>query len=130
MGTLAIIHNTELDSEEIYQEYKQRGNIEQFFDHLKNTLDASSSCMQREESLNGWMFINHISMQVIYKLYKILKTTPLNKKQTLNHKYSIMDSIDHLKTIKKVKFTNTEYIITEADKATRILLEKMSIDIT
>lgn len=69
-------------------------------------------------------------MQVIYKLYKILKTTPLNKKQTLNHKYSIMDSIDHLKTIKKVKFTNTEYIITEADKATRILLEKMSIDIT
>ena len=130
MGTLAIIHNTELNAKEIYEEYKQRGNIEQFFDHLKNTLDASASCMQREESLNGWMFINHISMQTVYKLYKVLKSTPMNKTQNLNHKYSIMDTIDHLKTIKKIKFTATEYIITEEDKATRTLLEKMKISIT
>jgi transposase len=55
MGTLAIMHNTELDPKNIYMEYKTRGQIEQFFDHLKNTLDASSSNMQREESLNGWI---------------------------------------------------------------------------
>ena len=130
MGTLALIHNTDLSVQDLYQEYKQRGNIEQFFDHLKNTLDASSSCMQREESLNGWMFINHISMQVIYKLFKLLKTTALNKTQTLSHKYSILDTINHLKTIKKIKLNNSKTIITEKDKATRILLEKMKIDIT
>lgn len=130
MGTLAIIHNTEFNSKEIYEEYKQRGDTEQFFDHLKNTLDTSTSCMQREESLNGWMFVNHISMQIIYKLYNLLKSTSLNKKQSLSHKYSIMDTIDHLKTIKKIKFSDTEYIITEEDKATRVLLEKMKISIT
>lgn len=69
-------------------------------------------------------------MQIIYKLFKVLKSTPLNKTQKLNHKYSIMDTIDHLKTIKKIKFTATEYIITEEDKATRILLEKMKVSIT
>jgi transposase len=56
LGILSIIHNTTLPSKEIYLKYKKRGQIEQFFDHLKNTLDASSSHIQREESLNGCMF--------------------------------------------------------------------------
>ena len=130
MGTLAIMHNTELDSNGVYIEYKNRGEIEQFFDHLKNTIDASCSHMQREQSLNGWMFINHLSMTVIYKLYEILKSTPLNKKQMLNHKYSINDTIEHLKSIKKIEFSKNEFVISEQNKATKTLLEKMKISIT
>lgn len=130
MGTLTLMHNTDMTAREVYGEYKTRGEIEQFFDHLKNTLDASCSHMQREESLNGWMFINHLSMQIIYQLYTTLKNTPLNKKQKLNHKYSINDTIEHLKAIKKIQFSPTESIIAEVNKATRTLLEKMKIDIT
>jgi len=130
MGTLAIMHNTELEAKDVYFEYKNRGEIEQFFDHLKNTLDASSSNMQREESLNGWMFVNHISMVIIYKLYQILKTTPLNKKQALNHKYSINDTIEHLKSITKIQFSPNESVMAESNKATKTLLQKMKISIT
>lgn len=130
MGTLTIMHNTDLAPQELYLEYKNRGEIEQFFDHLKNTLEASSSNMQREESLNGWMFINHLSMQIIYKLYVILKTTPLNKKQKLNHKYSINDAIEHLKSIKKIRFGLNDSVIAEINKSTKIILEKMKISIT
>ena len=130
MGTLSVIHNTTLSSKEIYLEYKTRGQIEQFFDHLKNTLDASSSNMQREQSLNGWMFINHLSMMVIYQIYTKLKQTPLNSKQTLNHKYSITDTIEHLKSIKKIKFSPTEYVLAEQNKLTKDLLKKLKISIT
>lgn len=130
MGTLAIMHNTELNPQETYCEYKNRGEIEQLFDHLKNTIDASSSNMQREQSLNGWMFINHLSMKMAYKLFMILKTTPLNKRQTLNHKYSIGDTIDHLKSIKKIQFGEKDFVISELNKATKNLLEKMKISIT
>lgn len=130
MGSLAIAHNTAMNPEELYIEYKHRGDIEQFFDQLKNTIDASSSSMQRDESLKGWVFVNHISMKVIYEIYRKLKTTPLNKKQNLNHKYSIMDTINHLKTIEKVRFSKDEFIITEIDKATRTLLQKMDVHIT
>lgn len=104
MGTLTIMHNTERSPHDIYVEYKSWGKIEQFFDHFKNTTNASSSHMQRAESLNEWMFINHISMQVIYWLFQLLKRIPLNKKQMLIHHYSINDAIDHLMIIKKIKF--------------------------
>lgn len=130
MGTLALIHNTDKSTQDIYTEYKNRGEIEQFFDHLKNTLDASTSNMQREESLNGWMFINHISMLIIYELFEILKTTPLNKKQMLNHKYSIQDVIMHLQSLKKIKYDKNKSIITEPNKLTKVLLNKLKISIT
>lgn len=130
MGTLSIMHNTPLTPQQVYSEYKQRGEIEQFFDHLKNTLDASASGMQREESLHGWMFINHLSMVMIYKLYSRLKNTPLNKKQMLNHKYSINDTIQHLLSIKKIAFSHNEAIIAEVNKSTKILLNKLNLSIT
>lgn len=130
MGTLAILHNTELNAWQTYCEYKTRGEIEQLFDHLKNTIDASCSNMQREQSLNGWMFINHLSMKMIYKLYMTLKTTPLNKRQMLNHKYSINDVINHLTTIKKIKFDKKDFVISELNKLTKTLLDKMQISIT
>lgn len=130
MGTLSIMHNTVLSSKEIYLEYKTRGQIEQFFDHLKNTLDAACSHMQREESLNAWMFINHISMRVIYHIYLKLNTTPLNKKQMLNHKYSIADTIEHLKSIKKIKFSPSEAVLAEQNKLTKELLKKLKLSIT
>jgi transposase len=129
MGTLAVIHNTPLNPKVLYKEYKNRGEVEQFFDHLKNTLDATASYMQREESLNAWTFINHLSMQIIYKLYMTLKQTPLNKKQTMNHKYAITDVIEHLKTIKKIQFNPKETVIAEIDKNTKILLQKLKIHI-
>lgn len=130
MGTLSIIHNTNQNAKEVYFEYKNRGEIEQFFDHFKNTIDASSSNMQREESLNGWMFINHLSMLVIYRIFEILKNTQLNKKQTLNHKYSINDVIMHLQSVKKIKFNPNKELISEPNKLTKTLLEKMKISIT
>lgn len=130
MGTLSIVHNTKQDAKEIYFEYKSRGEIEQFFDHFKNTIDASSSNMQREASLNGWMFINHLSMLVVYRIYEILKKTPLNKKQTLNHKYSINDVIMHLQSVKKIKYDTNKELISEPDKLTKTLIEKMKISIT
>jgi transposase len=130
MGTLCLIHNTDLQPEELYREYKNRGEIEQFFDHFKNTIDASTTYMQREESLNGWMFINHLSMQIIYKIFSTLKTTQLNNTQKLNHKYSIKDVIEHLKTIKKIKTSPKDFIIAEINKATKTLLEKMKLSVT
>jgi len=130
MGTVAILHNTPLVPGDLYVEYKNRGEIEQYFDHFKNTIGASCSHMQREESLEGWMFINHISMQVIYKLSGILKTTPLNKKQMLIHRYSINDAIEHLKSIKQIKFAPGEFVISEMNKSTKTLLKQMKISIT
>ncbi|MCK9235834.1 MAG: transposase [Bacteroidales bacterium] len=54
MGTLAILHHTSFSPEDLYVEYKNRGEIEQYFDHFKNAIDASCSpCNGKNRSKGG-----------------------------------------------------------------------------
>lgn len=43
------------------------------FDSMKNVLEADKSYMQDEETLQGWLFINHIALQLYQELYLTLK---------------------------------------------------------
>jgi transposase len=126
MGTIALLHNgSEIEkAEDIYEQYKGRGEIEQFFDCYKNTIDAYVSHMQNEDALHGWMFINHIAMQITYDLFEKLK----NKKLTKHH--SIKDVILHLSQVRRVQINNSEYYISEINKLTKNILSKLKISIT
>jgi transposase len=126
MGTIALLHNrSEIGKpEDIYELYKGRGEIEQFFDCYKNTIDAYVSHMQNEDALHGWMFINHIAMQITYDLFEKLKT----KKLTKHH--SIRDVILHLSQVRRVQVNETDYYISEINKLTKNILSKLKISIT
>ncbi|MEA4979126.1 MAG: hypothetical protein VB098_04435 [Petrimonas sp.] len=54
----------------------------------------------------------------------------MNRTQKLIHRYSINDAIEHLKTIRKIKFTPDESVISEINKSTKTLLKQMRISIT
>ena len=56
--------------------------------------------MQNEEALQGWMFINHTAMQIVYSIFEQLKGAKLTKK------HSIADAVMHLSNIKKVQVNN------------------------
>ena len=42
------------------------------FCSLKSELNADKSYMHNDESLEGWMFINHLSLQLYQSIYKEL----------------------------------------------------------
>lgn len=125
MGTIAMLHNTELQKpEDVYQHYKSRAEIEQFFDCYKNTIDAYVSHMQNEDALQGWIFINHIAMQITYDLFEQIKSKQLNKH------YSIKDVITHLSQIRQIQLNNNSFFISEINKTTKNILSKLKIHIT
>jgi transposase len=122
-GTIVIITNTEKTAEDIYSSYKQRGEIEQSFDFLKNLLEQDKSYMQNEKSLEAWAFINHIALLLNYKLYNSLRDSKKIKK------YSIDELLSHLKYISKAKI-NDEWLTTEITRKTSDLLTDLNIHIT
>ena len=122
-GTIALLHNTDKSAEEIFIDYKSRSNIEIMIDTLKNILESDHSYMQNEQTLEGWMFINHIALHWYYKILQILKNKNLNKK------FSPMDLIMFLKEIKKVKINN-EWYTAEITKKTEELLKIVNVHIT
>lgn len=122
-GTISMMHNLDKSPEQVYVDYKSRGQVETMIDTLKNVIDADKSYMQNEQALEAWMFINYIAMHWYYKIIQTLKA------KNLNYKYSPMDIILFLKEVKKVKI-NDKWHDAETTKKNAELLQALGIHIT
>ena len=108
--------------QEIYNTYKERMEIEQSFDFLKNFLQQDKSYMQNEKSLETWAFINHVSLMLNYKVYNLLR------RKNLLSKFSVADFFSHLKYVFKVKI-NDSWHLSETTKKTRGFLKELDLHI-
>jgi transposase len=121
-GTIALLTNIKNPTaENTYQIYKSRMSIEVMFDGMKNVLEADHTYMQDEQTLQGWMFINHIALQWYQHLYIELKEKGLLKK------YSVNDYIQLLTDVKKIKI-NDKWYFSEITSYTQKLVQKIGIE--
>ena len=121
-GTIALLSNVDETEENIYKTYKSRMSIESLFDDMKNGLKIDHTYMQNEQTLKGWMFINHIILQWYQQLYIELK-----EKKMLG-KISVSDCIKKLTNIKKIKINN-EWYLDDCTLKTQRLMKKLGIDL-
>ena len=119
-GTMSMLANIKQTEEEVYQTYKSRGAIELLFDGMKNVLEADHTYMQNEQTLRGWMFVNHITLQWYQHLYIELKEKKLLKTISVN------DYIQHLTDVKKIKINNRWYL-NEFTSHTQKLMGKVGL---
>ena len=120
-GTISVITNLKKEPEEIYSYLKSRLSIESAFDAFKNVLEADKTYMRTDNHMNGWMFMNFLSLQMYYLIYGILL-----KNKLLNN-FSPKDIILHFSKVNKIILQDKE-IITEVPKTTRTLIGKMGLD--
>jgi transposase len=121
LGTFAVISNLQEKSPpNVYVHYKGRMNIETMFDCLKNILKADTTYMQNENTLQGWMFLNHIALQWYQHIY--LKIAEKN----LTNNLSVKDLIALLQNHRKVNINN-EWHDSEITKDLTKLLKKLEI---
>lgn len=122
-GTISVMANSEkIVAKEIYEFLKARTNIENVFDTFKNTLDADKTYMQNDEKLQGWIFINFIALKMYYTIYGLLI------KHDLLNNFSPRDILLHFSKIQKIRIGEKK-ILSEIPKTTRILMEKMKIEL-
>jgi hypothetical protein len=119
-GTIAMLTNLTGTQQEVYQTYKGRMAIEVMFDGMKNIMDADHTYMQDEQTLQGWMFVNHIVLQWYQHLYIELKEKDLLKKISVN------DYIQLLTDVKKVKINETWHL-NEFTNQTQKLIGKINL---
>jgi transposase len=122
-GSIALKSNAGKNEKETFLLYKQRREIEQSFDFLKNLLEQDKTYMQSETSLEAWAFINHIALLLCYKIYSLLKS------KDLISQYSIADFIALLKYICKIKIGGI-WKTSEITKKTAALISKLNLHIT
>lgn len=83
-GTIVLKTNLSDSADKIYQLYKKRVQIEQFFDDYKNLMDLDTCYLQSDVAMEAWLFLNHLSMMMCYRVYEFMRTTDSLKKYSMN----------------------------------------------
>lgn len=122
-GTIALLTDFQRKpAVDVYETYKSRMTIELLFDSMKNVMEADHTYMQDEQTLKGWMFVNHITLQWYQHLYIELK------KKNLLKAYSVNDYIQMLTDLKKVKI-NEKWYFNEITSQSLKMIDKLGIAI-
>jgi transposase len=120
IGTIAVAAKTSFKADKVFEHLKARVEIESLFDTFKNLLHADRSYMRDEAHLQGWMFVNFVSLLLYYKIYELL----INKDLLTN--CSPKDVILHLSRIYKLKIER-KWILSEIPKKSRKIIEKLDL---
>lgn len=120
-GKIAIISNRRLKSEDVYEMWKSRDNIEKVFDVFQNLLDVDKPYVQKEETFRGYIFASFIGLISYYLILNILK------KAEVNNKVSVSDLLLELSKIYKLDVGKKE-LTSERSKTVRDLIESLKIE--
>ena len=105
----------------VFEAYKQRNEIEVFFDRYKNDLDTDVSDMQNRYVIEGCLFANFIAMMAYCKLY-----VGLRQAKCLTN-YSPKDIMKQSKAICQMKIW-VQWHFVEMTKRTRKLFADVGVD--
>ena len=124
IGTLILRTNRlDLNEAQVYGFYKTRQDLEQAFKCYDDTLELESSYMQDHDAYEGWLFINHLALQMLYGILDYIAYTGLTSK------YSFKDLIRTLQGIRANKI-NGQWFATKYTRGTAKLCADLAIDIT
>ena len=121
-GYFSFVSNLDKPAEEIYLLYKERWDIEECFDYLKNDVAPEASHARNNDFLRGWAFINHVSLLYYYGLINALHEAKLDSGTTPK---------DALRTarnlVKQIPAGGGEPVLSPVDAATGRLFGALGI---
>lgn len=122
-GTFILKTNRhELNCAQAYCLYKMRQDIEQAFKAYDDTLDAAGSYMRDHDSLEAWLFVNHLALQMLYAALAVVA------ERGLTDRYSFDDMMAFLKHV-RVNRIDGEWALTKITRHTAKLCEELGIEL-
>lgn len=126
-GIFAFVSNRDEEAKKIYLAYKERWDIEQCFDYLKNSVDIGVSSQRSNESMLGWTFINHVSLLYFYSLVLAIRKSGMDSEWTPNEIIMIAKNIYKIYTAGVLN--KDKYIISEVPKKDEELFNALGVDL-
>jgi hypothetical protein len=124
MGYFSYCSNLDVLPKDIYLSYKQRWDIEQCFDYLKNSVSQAASHAHTDDYFRGWAFLNHISLIYYYGLINALRSTKLDEK------YTAEDILRLTKNIYKIDTGDGKgFKVSAIQKKTQDVLDELGVDL-
>lgn len=101
-GKISILSNIRDDPKNIYLMYKQREEVEQAFDAMKNELENDKAYLRDDDSIRGYFFISFISLYLYYSIFVLIRAADLTDR------VSVKDALLRFSRVYKIKYGGKE----------------------
>ena len=123
LGKVSLLSSLDRDPSEIYELYKEREDVEQAFDAMKNELEDDKTYLQDDESVWGYFFITFLSIYLYYSILAIIRRHDLTKGLSVN------ELLLQLSRIYTVKYMDGSTGFLEIPKRVEDLCKNLELDI-
>lgn len=101
-GLFAFVSNLDENAKEVYLDYKERWEIENCFDYMKNSVAKKPLHAHDNGSIDAQCFINHVALMYFYRLLRTMDKSGLKEEYSAeeiikrgNNIYKISEYIGH-----------------------------------
>lgn len=123
LGKVSILSNIDADGQEIYRLYKDREDVEQAFDAMKNELEEDKTYLQDDESVRGYFFVVFLSMYLHYKVLATIRSADMIGKLSVN------EVLLQLSRIYMVSYADGKTGLLEIPKKVEDMVKTLKLDI-
>ena len=102
-GKIAVLSNINDEPEQIYLMYKEREEIEQAFDVMKNEMENDRAYLRDDGSLRGYFFVSFISLYIYYTIFVLIRAADLTSR------YSVKDVLLRFSRVYRITGERKEY---------------------
>lgn len=101
-GIFAFVSNLEENAKEVYLDYKERWEIENCFDYMKNSVSKKPLYAHDNETIDAQCFINHVALLYFYRLLRTIDSSGMKDEYSPeeiikrgNNIYKISECVGH-----------------------------------
>jgi transposase len=123
LGKIPIMSSVDIDGERVYLLYKQREEIEQAFDVMKDELENDKSYLSDDYALRGYFFISFVSLYLYYAALNTLR------RNGLVGNISVNELLFELSRVFMVKYSDGSTGLSEVPKKVERLVQRLGIHI-
>ena len=121
-GKISILSNVIDSPVSIYLIYKQREEIEQAFDAMKNELENDKTYLRDDDSVRGYFFISFISLYIYYSIFVLIRAA------NLTDRVSVKDALLRFSRVYEI-VDDRRTVMSEIPASSRKLDEQLGTNI-
>jgi transposase len=115
-GVFGIVSDLDVEPRVVYEQYKEREEIEQAFDFMKNDLEADKTYLGRDDAVRGYFVVVFLAMRLYFKILKRLQERDLVGKVSVRE---VLYALSKMRMI--VEASGREYLCALPKRTEQIL---------
>jgi len=123
LGKIPILTNLDWSARRVYEFYKEKEEIEQAFDAMKNELENDKSYLGDDDAVRGYFFISFLSLYLYFRVMERIRAAGLTSKLSVN------ELLFQLSKVYLVKYGDGKERLSEVPGKVEELVSQLGLDI-